>query len=161
MVFAGIIQYFQQVGLFDFVLPFLLFLALIYGLLQASKVISEQVSVNGVISIAIALFIVVLTPISQWLPQIFFTLATLLLVALLFLVTAAMFGLKVGGIQLKAKELAGPFGIIAGAAAGIIVAIFGIVKFNLELNINTAVILAMLGIIAAAVITTSRAGAGQ
>ncbi|MCK5474175.1 MAG: hypothetical protein KAI53_02110 [Candidatus Aenigmarchaeota archaeon] len=51
-------QNLERLGFYDYIFPWLLFLALIFGILQSKKVISEEVSVNGVISIVLSFLIV-------------------------------------------------------------------------------------------------------
>ena len=51
-------QNLEKLGFYDYVFPLFLFLALTFGILQSKKIISEEISVNGVISIVLSFLIV-------------------------------------------------------------------------------------------------------
>jgi len=51
-------QNLETLGFYDFLFPWALFMALTFGILQAKKIISEEVSVNAVISIVLSFLMV-------------------------------------------------------------------------------------------------------
>ncbi len=83
-----------KLGFFEFFLPFVLFMAIFYGVLHKSKVISEEVSVNGVIAVAMAFFVVNYTPIGLYATTIFFWGATIITGLLLIVMFAGVLGVS-------------------------------------------------------------------
>ena len=51
-------QNLEKLGFYDYIFPMVLFFALTFGILHSKKIISEEVSVNGVISFVLSLLIV-------------------------------------------------------------------------------------------------------
>ncbi len=49
-----VISNLNNIGFYDFFMPFVLILAVVFGILQEKKTISSEVSVNGAIAIAVA-----------------------------------------------------------------------------------------------------------
>ena len=61
--FSGIVGNLASLGFYDFVLPWLLFFAVILGVLNAVKIFGENSRVNAIIAAVLAFFIVAYTPI--------------------------------------------------------------------------------------------------
>ena len=51
-------QNLENLGFYDYVFPMALFFALTFGIMQSKKIISEEISVNGVISFVLSMLIV-------------------------------------------------------------------------------------------------------
>ncbi len=92
-VFSNMLRTLESLGFVDFVLPWLLFLAVFYGVLQGKKTISEESSVNGVIAI-VAAFLVAFIARGFLYTRIFGTMGVVAAGLLIVLVFLAMFGLK-------------------------------------------------------------------
>ena len=52
---ATLLNHWQQIGVFDYVLPFLLIFSVVYGIITASKIMSGNRGVNIIISLSVAL----------------------------------------------------------------------------------------------------------
>lgn len=55
MTIAGFLSYWQELGVFAYVLPFMLIFALVFGILMQAKFLGENKGVNAIIALAIAL----------------------------------------------------------------------------------------------------------
>ena len=103
--FQMIFEMLKQYGFIDFLFPWLLFSALIYGILQSKKYISEEVSVNGTISIALA-FLITYFGRGEFFSKIFWLGGVLLTGILLALLFGSMLGVDVMSIFGDNKSLA-------------------------------------------------------
>lgn len=83
----------QNLGFYDFVLPFILFMAIIYGLLTSKKTISEESSVNGIIAISLSFFITYVAR-GFFYTEVFGLFGVVMAALLIILLFLAMFGLK-------------------------------------------------------------------
>ncbi len=89
--FIGIIDFLKNIGVFEYYLPFVMLFALLYGLLERSKIFTEK-RINVIIALSAAFFVMAYTPVGPWgvsLTQYFanfFTQGVVALVALLFVV---------------------------------------------------------------------------
>jgi len=96
MAFADIIAAWKSYGIFEFYLPFVLMFAIFYGLLSKSKIFGDQSkerrvgSINVIISIVAALFVMVYTPVGVSLTVFF---ATFFTQTMVILVTVLAFAL--------------------------------------------------------------------
>ena len=89
-------------GFYDFFLPWVLILAVVFGVLQKSGAISDQTSVNATISVAVA-FLTTIILHSFFIR--FFNLVGILLAGFLALIIfAAMFGFKPNELLKDVKE---------------------------------------------------------
>jgi len=57
MVFPEVIQKLANLGFYDFVLPFIIVAALLYAILRKTKVLGESPLINGIVSVAVSFFI--------------------------------------------------------------------------------------------------------
>ncbi len=57
MVFQEAIQKLSQLGFYDFLLPFIIFSAILYAILRKTKILGESPLINGILSIAVSLFV--------------------------------------------------------------------------------------------------------
>ncbi len=133
-------------GFYDFLFPWLLIMAVMYGILQTKQIISSEVSVNGVISVVFS-FLVAYMIKGEYLINFVGTFAIFLLILLVGLIFAGLGGVNVS--DLNAKWLSYTFlgvGILAG-----IVAFFnskGTDYFNLSFSFINSDILGMVVVLA-------------
>ncbi|MFB6294353.1 MAG: hypothetical protein ABEI97_01195 [Candidatus Nanohaloarchaea archaeon] len=96
--FELLFQNLQAIGFFEFALPILFFIAVYYGLLQKTGVISDEESVNGTAAVALSflttLGIYVVIPFSFF-PQFFAAMSILLVLVLGIIMLMGMVGLDV------------------------------------------------------------------
>lgn len=139
----------NNLGFYDFLLPWLLFLALFFGILQGKKIISEDTTVNGVIAIVSA-FLVAYIAHGMLLTRIFGTFGVVAAGGLILLIALGMFGIKPEEL-LGANKTALSVGI-ALIAVLIFVSAGGLEIFNLFIDSDTVwtviLLLVMVGAIA-------------
>lgn len=92
-VFSNMLSTLDKLGFYDFMLPWLLFVAVFYGVLQGKKVISEESSVNGVIAI-VAGFLTAYIARGFLYTSIFGTMGIVAAGLLIVLIFLGMFGIK-------------------------------------------------------------------
>ena len=81
----------ENLGFFDFILPFLLMFAVVYGILQYMKIFGEDKAVHIIIAVALGLIAIRLPFYSQFLTEISPRLAIGLIVLLALLILVGMF----------------------------------------------------------------------
>jgi len=124
---ADLINLGKEYGVFELYLPFVILFAILYGLLNKSKIFGEgkqAKNLNLIISLASALFILAYTPVGITMTQFFATYFAGMSVILITLIAFGMFAailLPIIGIDTEkkdwGKQLAAPFVIIAGLIA--------------------------------------------
>ena len=87
---ASVLADWQTLGVFDYVLPFLLIFAVVYGILMASKVMSGNKGVNLIISLSIALLSLRFDFVPLFFSQIFPRLGVGIAVFLVLMIFAAL-----------------------------------------------------------------------
>lgn len=92
-IFSRMLTNLTNLGFYDFVLPWMLFLAIIFGLLQNKKTISEDPAVNGVISIVAAFFIAYIAR-GMFYAKFFGIFGGVIAGFLILIICLAMFGIK-------------------------------------------------------------------
>jgi hypothetical protein len=80
----------QNLGVFDYVLPFLLIFALVYGILTASKIMSGNRAVNIIVSLAVGLLALRFEFVPTFFAQVFPRLGVGLAVFLVLMIFAAV-----------------------------------------------------------------------
>ncbi len=91
--FEVLFQKMAEWGMVDFFFPWMLFTALIYGILQNKKYVSDQTSVNGVIAVSSA-FIITYLGRGAFLTNLFWISGIFMLVLLLSGLIGGLFGLN-------------------------------------------------------------------
>lgn len=93
MVFsiANLLNGWQQAGVFDYVLPFLLIFAVVFGILEASKVLGKNKGVHVIISVVIGLLALQLNFVSVFFANVFPRLGVGLAVILTLLILTGLF----------------------------------------------------------------------
>ncbi len=74
MDFAGIIEFLQSMGVFQYYLPFIIVFAILYGLLNKTKIFGETSGgrgLNAIIGLCVSAFILIYTPAGITLAQFF------------------------------------------------------------------------------------------
>ena len=108
----------QRIGFFQIIIPFILFFAVIFAILEKSKILGENVrAVNGVVALVIALTatgaVVVTGIVSTMIPLVMLSITVLLLFFL-------MYGLFAGDLSQVAPGIRISFGIASGVAVALI-----------------------------------------
>ena len=99
-------QNLEKLGFYDYIFPLFLFLALTFGILHSKKVISEEVSVNGVISIIIS-FLIVFVGKGVFFTKIFGLLGVILAGVLVGIIVLGAAGLNIVDMVFGNKMFAG------------------------------------------------------
>ncbi|MDI6798994.1 MAG: hypothetical protein QMD12_03335 [Candidatus Aenigmarchaeota archaeon] len=101
--FIGWVEFLKNIGIFEFYLPFVILFALLFGLLEKSKIFGEKGRrANIIISLAAAFFIMAYTPVGLTLTQFFasfFTQTAVALVAILVIVMIVYLLVPITGEQ--------------------------------------------------------------
>lgn len=147
-IFSRMLDNLTNLGFFDFILPWLLFVAVFFGLLQGKKTISEDPAVNGVISIAAAFFVAYVAR-GIFFTQMFGFFGVVLAGFLVIVISLAMFGIK-------PEELLGAHKtalavILAFIAIFVFVAAGGLDIFGVSIDSDTIMTIVLLLVLAGAV----------
>ena len=115
----------NALGFYDFFLPFILFVAIIFGLLQKNKVFGEKDTkgIDGVISMSVAFFVINYTAIGLYFSTLFAIGATIIGAILVGIIILGMVGMDIGTF-LKEKKNKSLQGVFVGGAALIVVILF-------------------------------------
>ncbi len=100
MNFLDVIGILNQVGFYDFVLPWLLFFGIVFGLLQRTGIFGEDRGIIAIISAAIAFFVVNYTPvggIAAYYSRLFGGMSMILSALLVLVLFVAIMGFEIGG----------------------------------------------------------------
>lgn len=92
-IFSKMLTNLTNLGFYDFMLPWLLFVAITFGLLQSKKTISEDSAVNGVISIALGFFMAYIAR-GMFYAKFFGMFGGIIAGFLILIISLAMFGIK-------------------------------------------------------------------
>lgn len=135
-VFETLLGNLRHLGFFDFLLPWLLALAVMYGLLNKSKIVSEEYSVNALIAIVVAFFLVNYTPygfLGEFFTHIFASAVILLSAILVGVMFLSMTGMDAGEFMKENKIIVGLLAFIAVIAIFVAAggsSIFGYIDIN-------------------------------
>ena len=88
----------RYLGFYDFFLPFVLFVAIIYGLLSKTETISDEPSLNGIIAISVSFFIINYTPLGMFFSSLFGLASIVLAGLLVLLLFGGMFGIELDDV---------------------------------------------------------------
>ena len=99
----------QELGLFNYILPFGIFFVLMFGILDKYHVVSKDRKINALISFLTSAFVLLYAYINEieWFFALFYTKMAIALVIMLFAITLAVFvfrGLKENGVIPAGKE---------------------------------------------------------
>jgi len=91
--FENSIEYLQNIGVFDYVLPFLLIFAIVFAALEKTKILgTDKTNINAVVSLVIGLLLIsrqeIVAIINEFLPNISLILVVILMSLLLISVIA-------------------------------------------------------------------------
>ena len=91
-VFRGTIEFFGKLGIYDVILPFLLVYAVMYAVLEKTKVLgADKKSINAVVSFTTAFFIVASTKLVAVISQGIANVMLVIMMIFSFLLLASMF----------------------------------------------------------------------
>ncbi len=126
MGFEVLIGNMNTLGFYDFFIPFIMFVAIVFGLLQKYKVFGDDntQSIDGIIAISIGFFVINYTPIGLYFSTIFAIGASIIGVILIGIIMLGMFGIDAGKHLTEdegGKKLVTP---ILGAVGAIVAIIF-------------------------------------
>ncbi len=111
-VIQPILENLAELGVYDFFMPFLLILAVVFGVLQSRKVISEEVSVNAVIAIAVS-FLATYTLRGVFFTQLFGMAGMVIAAGVTLIILLALLGLKPEDVfGEKGKFIGGIFALV-------------------------------------------------
>jgi hypothetical protein len=151
----------NHIGFYDFLLPYILFLAIVFGILAKYEPFkpadgSSSVFINGVIAISVSFFIINYTPIGLYFTQLFAITATVLGAILVLMLVSGMFGvdIKETTLQGNVKHFVVGFGAIVALIIFYIAAasyygfnlFVGLARINSD-TIITYVILTIMAVI--------------
>lgn len=152
----------HELGFFELLLPWMLFLAIIFALLRKSEVFGNEISVHAVIAAIVSFFIINYTPVGMTLGTFFTTLFGIaamiiagLLVGILFL---GMAGIKPEELLGKAKESKTALAVLLGLLA---IAVFLTVFDEFTIDSDTLMTVFTLLIMAGAVAFIGSSGGGS
>lgn len=126
--FSDVTESLKEIGVFEFYLPFLLVFTILFGLLQKIKLFGEQgKAINIIVSLAVAGFILVYTPVgitfSQFLTNFFGNVVVVILTLIVIVLFAAIVST---GFGFEFKELFKGKGVILGALLLLALIVFGV-----------------------------------
>jgi len=88
---GGILAYWESIGLFSHVLPFLLIFALTFGILTKTKVFQDNRAINGIIALSVGLLVLQFNFVAVFFSEIFPRVGVGLAVILVLLILAGLF----------------------------------------------------------------------
>jgi hypothetical protein len=112
---ASILTSWQDIGVFAYVLPFLLIFALVFGILSQAKFLGENKGVNSIIALAIALLALQFGKVPAFFAQIMPNLGVGLAVLLAALILMGLF------VNWSSNKWKAGFAIFAGVVAVVVI----------------------------------------
>ena len=114
------VEMLQEIGFFNFILPFGIFFLILFGILDQYQIVSKDKRVNAVLALFISAFILLYAYVNkiEWFFALFYTKMSIALVILLFALTFAVFvyrGMKENGMIPAGSEKAWVAGIVFGS----------------------------------------------
>ncbi|MCK5594243.1 MAG: hypothetical protein KAI18_03305 [Candidatus Aenigmarchaeota archaeon] len=90
----------NTMGFYDFLLPFVLFVAIIFGLLQKNKVFGDKETrgIDGVVAMSVSFFVINYTSIGLYFSTLFAIGATIIGAVLVGIIILGMVGIDLGGL---------------------------------------------------------------
>ncbi|NOQ56017.1 MAG: hypothetical protein GQ477_04400 [Nanohaloarchaea archaeon] len=113
----------NTMGFYDFFLPFILFVAIVFGLLQKNKVFGdkETKSIDSVVSMSVSFFIINYTAIGLYFTTLFAIGATIIGALLVGVIILGMVGIDLGGLLGENENKKMRIPIVAGAGVVVII----------------------------------------
>ncbi|MBU1252494.1 MAG: hypothetical protein KJ905_03445 [Nanoarchaeota archaeon] len=88
---GGVLAYWESIGVFSYILPFLLIFALTFGILTRTKIFKENKAINGIIALTVGLLSLQFGFVSIFFSEIFPKLGIGLAIILMFLILVGLF----------------------------------------------------------------------
>jgi hypothetical protein len=152
-IFGTMISNLNQMGFYDFVLPWLLIFAVVYAILKKSKVLDNE-QADGIVSVVVAFFATAFTgsSIGTFFTNLFGGGAIFLAAILIFLIFVGLFGFDMKTITDQKEMLIIP--------AGIVILLFlsmgGLETSGISLSGDVFSALVMVGIVALGIIFVTK-----
>lgn len=89
--FGQLFEWFAQVGVFDYILPFLVIFALVYGVLIRTNIFKDNKAINGIIALSVGLLALQFEAVPIFFSQVFPKLGIGLAVILVVLIILGLF----------------------------------------------------------------------
>lgn len=125
--FTNIVGQLAGLGFYSFVLPWLLFFAVILGVLNYSKPFGDQKRINAIISAAVAFFITAFTPAGTTLAAYFTTIFGVGAMTLAVLLLIVILG---GVLGYKPDDITGAGGTWAKPLVGLVIIALAVLAFG-------------------------------
>jgi len=109
-IFRGVIDFFGELGIYDVVLPFLLVFAIVFAILEKTKVLgTEEIegknytkkNINAIVAFVVAFFVVASTKLVKAINESLASIVLLLLLFVFFLALVGVFFKEEGGVFLE------------------------------------------------------------
>jgi hypothetical protein len=97
MTIAEVLNYWNYIGVFSYVLPFLLIFAVVFAILKKAKILGENPAVDTIVSASVALLALQFDMVPIFFAEIFPKLGIFLAVVLVILILLGFTGIEVGG----------------------------------------------------------------
>ena len=116
----------NMLGFYDFFLPFILFVAIIFGLLQKNKVFGEEntKSIDGIVAMCVSFFVINYTPIGLYFSMLFAIGASIIGAILVGVILLGMFGINMGAFFNDKKGI--PNSKATPAIAGVLLVVIAL-----------------------------------
>jgi len=88
---GNLLNYWEQLGLFSYMLPFLLIFALVFGILTQTNLFKDNKTINGIIALAVGLMALQFPMVPRFFAEVFPRLGIGLAVILIILILVGMF----------------------------------------------------------------------
>jgi hypothetical protein len=108
---ADILNQWAEMGIFEYAIPFLLLFAVVYAILEKSKILGENKGVNAIVGASVGLLALMNDLVSTFFAEIFPRLGIFLAVLLVLVILVGM-----AGEDAQAKKLYFVVGIVLAAA---------------------------------------------
>lgn len=118
--FEIMISNLKGLGIFDYFFPFVFFLAVIYGILENTKVFGEQKSIHAVIAI-ISSMLIIYTGKEIFLTGVFETLSLFVVGIFVVILIASMMGMDIKSVFAVTAEGKGKTYIVIAIVSGVVI----------------------------------------
>ena len=88
---GSLFAWWENIGVFEYLLPFLLIFAIVYGVLEASKILSGNKAINGIVAVVIGLLTLRVTYVQLFFTELFPRFGVALAVLLVLLILTGLF----------------------------------------------------------------------
>lgn len=86
------LQNLEQMGVFNIIVPFLLVFAILFAILDKSKILGERKNISVVVALAISLMVIVVTPVVEIMQKAIPGVSLVIVAVLMFLILVGLLG---------------------------------------------------------------------